>query len=112
MAGLAAVLLLFPGSVLDPVWRLNAHAHEVFIPMGLWAVLLMILVSCACAIAAIGLWKCKRWGYVTALTILAVNLVGDSTNSFVGHDWRTLIGIPIGGAMTLYLVRRRSVFAL
>jgi len=26
ISGLAAVMLLFPGSVLEPLWRLNPHA--------------------------------------------------------------------------------------
>jgi hypothetical protein len=35
-----------------------------------------------------------------------VNLVGDLTNVFVRHDLKTLIGVPIAGAMIFYLVRR------
>jgi len=112
MVLLAAIMLLFPGSVLEPMWRLNPHAREVFAAMGLWAVLLMIFVSSACAMAAMGLWKCKRWGYSAALAILCLNLIGDATNAFLRRDWRTLIGIPIGSAMILYLFRNRSVLSL
>ena len=111
MASLAAIMLLFPGSVLEPMWRFNPHAREGFAAMGLWAVPLMVLVSSACAIAALGLWKCRRWGYLMALTILSLNVVGDITNTFMRHDWRTLIGIPIGGAMILYLFRNKSVLS-
>jgi hypothetical protein len=35
---------------------------------------------------------------------LGINLVGDTTNTVVSHDWRTLIGLPIGGAMIFYLL--------
>ena len=111
-AFLAAMMLLFPGSVLEPIWRLNPHAREGFAAMGLWAVLLMVVVSAACATAAIGLWQCKPWGYLTGLAILSVNLVGDTTNAFMRHDWRTLIGIPIGGAMIIYLFRHRRILGL
>ncbi len=111
MSGLAAVTLLFPGSVLEPLWRLNPRAHEGFAVMGLWAVAMMAAVSVACATAALGLRRRKRWGYWTALAILSINLAGDLTNAVVTHDWRTLIGLPIGGAMIVYLLTKRSAFA-
>ena len=60
--------------------------------MGVWAVLLMGVVCVACGSAALGLLRCKRWGYRTALVILTINLAGDTTNAVVAHDWRTLIG--------------------
>src|SRR5438105_2968948 len=86
MAFLAAMMLLFPGSILEPLWRLNPHARESFAAMGLWAVLLMAIVSAACATASIGLWRRKLWGYVTALTILSMNLIGDTTNALLQND--------------------------
>jgi len=111
MSGLAAVMLLFPGSVLEPLWRLNPRAREGFAAMGLWAVLLLAVVCAACGAAALGLQRCKRWGYWTALTILIINLAGDTTNAVLAHDWRTLIGLPIGGAMLVYLLTKRTAFA-
>jgi len=50
-----------------------------------------------------------RWGVSLALGILAVNLVGDLLNAFLRHDLRTLIGLPIGGAMIAYLLMRGRV---
>ena len=111
MSGLAAVMLLFPGSALEPLWRLNPRAHEGFAVLGLWAVLLMTAVCVACARAALGLQRRKRWGYWTSLAVLSINLAGDMTNALVAHDWRTLIGLPIGGAMVVYLLTKRSAFA-
>jgi hypothetical protein len=110
MSGLAATMLLFPGSALDELWRVNPHAREGFTAMGAWAVLLMSVVCLACATAAIGLWRCARSGYFTALTILGINLTGDSLNAVMLHDWRTLIGLPVGGLMIWFLVKNRSVF--
>jgi hypothetical protein len=111
MSGLAAVLLLFPGSVLEPLWRLNPRAREGLAAMGLWAVLLMAAVCLACGAAALGLRRCKRWGYWMALAILTVNLVCDTANALIAHDWRILIGLPISGAMIVYLLKKRSTFA-
>ncbi len=110
MSGLSAVMLQFPGTLFDPLWRLNPRAHEGFAAMGPVAVLLMAAVCLACAVASLGLWTCKRWGFWTALFILSVNLAGDVTNSLLRHDWRTLIGLPIGGLMIAYLLRQRCVF--
>jgi hypothetical protein len=110
MASLSAFMLLFPGSFLDSLWRVNPRAHEGFAVLGLWAVLRMVAVASACATAAFGLWRCVRSGYITALVILSVNLLGDIMNASIGHDWRTLIGLPISGAMIIYLVSRRQVF--
>jgi hypothetical protein len=111
MAGLTAVMLLFPSSLLEPLWRLNPNARVGLAALGGWAVLLMGSVCCACAAAAVGLSRRARWGYITAIVILSVNLLGDTANAVIGHDWRTLIGLPIGGAMIIYLVSRRRIFA-
>jgi len=86
MSGLAATMLLFPGSALDELWRVNPHAREGFAAMGAWAILLMLVVCLGCATAAIGLWRCTRWGYFTALTVLVINLTGDSLNAVMLHD--------------------------
>lgn len=111
-SGLAAVMLLFPGSVLEPLWQLNSRAHEGFVVMGLWAVPLMAAICVACATAAVGLQRRKLWGYWTALAILSINLVGDVANAVFAQDWRTLTGLPIGGAMVMYLLTRRGEFNL
>ena len=109
-SGLSAVMLLLPGTRLDVLWRLNPHAHEGFLRMGHWAVILMCAVCFGCATAALGLWDCQRWGRWTATVILSSNLVGDTVNSFLTHDWRTLLGVPIAGLMIVYLFKRKSVF--
>lgn len=108
IAGLSAVSLSMPGSWLEPMWRLNPDARDGFRTLGgLWSVLLMVTVSASCGIAAIGLWRLKRWGWQVAIALLSINLLGDLANAVVRDDWRTLIGMPIGGAMLLYLTRPR-----
>lgn len=103
MSSLAALLLLFPGSPLDVLWRINPRGHKGFAAMGSWAVLLMVAVSAACISAAIGLWRCQPRGIWTAIVVLGINLLGDTLNAVLQKDWRTLIGLPIGGAMIFYL---------
>jgi len=110
MAGLTAAMLLFPDNALTRLWQLNPHAQEGLTSLGSGGVILMTAVCCACTLAAVGLWRCRRWGLWLALAILAVNLAGDLGNAVLLHDWRTLVGLPIGGAMIGYLIVRRSVF--
>ena len=54
-----------------------------------------------------GRWKGARWGHRLAIGILVVNLFGDATSAIMRSDPRTLIGLPIGGAMIAYLLTRR-----
>jgi hypothetical protein len=111
MAALSGAMLLFPGSGLDRLWQLNPQAKQGLTGLGPVGVVLMLAVSAACGAACFGLWRCTRWGLWLGVTILGVNLAGDLGNAVILHDWRTLIGIPIGGAMILYLIAKRRVFA-
>ena len=109
MSLLTTVMLIFPGSTLDSLWRLNPDAHDSFQYLGKLSILLMLIVCVACTFAAIGLLRRAPWGIPLAVAILTINLVGDALNALVRHDLRTLIGLPIGGAMIAYLLwARRS----
>jgi len=107
MSTVTALALAVPGTWSESLWRLNPVARSGFEAMGDWAVPLMLLVATACASAAIGLGLGKRWGYRLALAVLSLNLLGDVSNAVVRGDRRTLIGLPIGGAMIAYLLSRR-----
>ena len=108
MCALTIVLLLFPGSSLDALWRVNPEARSSFQSIGNAAFLLMGAVGLGCALAAVGLWRNARWGRQVALVILSINIVGDLLNAVLRRDYRALIGLPIGGAMIFYLVRYRE----
>src|ERR1043165_2478309 len=88
---LSFVSLLFPGSFLEPMWRLNPRAREGFASMGAWAVVLMCTVCIACVSAAVGLLRGARWGYWLALALLAINLLGDIVNALLGIEPRAVI---------------------
>jgi hypothetical protein len=109
-SGLAAVMLIMPGTPIDVLWRLNPHAHEGFVAMGRWSAVLMLTVCLACGFAARGLWRCRRWGYWMATGILTINLIGDTTNAFLLGDWRMLVGLPVAVLMIFYLMKNRAVF--
>lgn len=99
--------LLFPGSVLEPMWRLNPRAREAFGGMGIWAVVLLLTVSLACALASRGLWRGRRWGYWLAVGILVVNLIGDVTNVILGTEPRAVVGVPIVAVILWFLASQK-----
>ena len=100
--------LTLPGSFLESIWRLKPEARVEFLQIGRGlSIALMLIVGGACALSAIGLARNAEWGRKVALTVLMINLIGDSLNALLRHDPRTLIGIPIGGLMIWYLLRTK-----
>lgn len=103
MSAMSAITLAFPESPLEPMWRINPEAHAGLAALGGWGILVMGIVSLACAASAAGLWALAEWGRRLALFVLAVNLTGDLLGAILRHDPRTLIGLPIGGVLIWYL---------
>lgn len=91
----SGISLLFPESFLQPMWKLNPRAEQVFHHVGFWAIVLMFVVSLSCVLAAYGLWLGRLWGYHLAIGLLLVNLIGDIYNFASGTEPRAVIGIPI-----------------
>jgi len=108
MCLLTIVLLVFPGPKLDSVWHLNPEARVAFQSLGNWSIALMSVVGTGCTLAAVGLWRRTLWGIRLALAILFFNIIGDVVNVVTRHDYRSLIGLPIAGAMIFYLARCTS----
>jgi hypothetical protein len=104
MSGLAFASLLFPGSVLEPIWQLNPSAREALSKLGIYAAGLMGVVCVACSLSAVGLLRQSRQGYLLAIAVLTINIIADAVNAIVRNDWRALIGIPVGGLLVAYLV--------
>ena len=105
---LVVLALAFPGGSLDSIWRLKPEAQTQFQELGNGSsIALMTLVGAACALAAIGLTRNTEWGRRLAIGILTVNVIGDSLNAWLRHDPKTLIGLPIGGLMIVYLLSKK-----
>jgi hypothetical protein len=104
---LSAMALAWPGAWSDAMWRLKPEAPAQFAQLGPLAIPLMIVVAAACVAAAVGLWGRRLWGHRVAVGLLVINLLGDALNALIRGDWRTLVGLPIGGAMLGYLLSYR-----
>lgn len=98
---------MFPGGVLELIWKFKPEAREAFETLGVTSIALMTAVAVACAGAAIGLWQGMRWGHRLAMLVLAINLVGDGLNATLGRDPRAWIGVPITALLLAYLSRRQ-----
>ena len=105
MCALTIGLLLFPGGALDLLWRVNPDARLMFQSLGNWSSVLMLTVGTACLVTAVGLWRSALWATPLAITILSINIIGDVANAVVRHDYRALIGLPVGAGMIFVLVR-------
>ena len=114
MATLAGITLLFPGSFLDPIWRLNPEAGEQLRQLGRGIGIAFLGLGAAMVAAAIGWIRRRFWGWALAVIIIASQVLGDLVNALRGEFWKGAVGVVIAGALLIYLLRSnvRSAFAV
>jgi len=114
MATLAGITLLFPGSFLDPVWRLNPEAGSQLRQLGRGIGIAFLGLGAAMVAAAIGWIRRRFWGWALAVIIIASQVLGDLVNAFRGEWLKGAVGVAIAGAALIYLLRSnvRSAFAV
>jgi hypothetical protein len=103
----AGLSLLFPNSIIEPIWRVNPRGYQGLMRSGSWGVALLFAASVSCAAGAVGLWRRARWGHRVAVTLIAINLLSDVANSVLGTEPRAVVGVPIAFALLLYLISKR-----
>jgi hypothetical protein len=107
MASLAGFTLVWRGTFLDRMWRLNPVAYAQLAPLGASVGYAFILLAAALALAATGWFKRRFWGWLLAVTIISTQLVGDAVNLARGDVLRGATGVVIAGALLLYLLSRK-----
>jgi hypothetical protein len=85
MALLAAATLLFPGTPLDRVWKLNPRAHQELAPFGKIVGFGFALLAVALALAAVGWFHRRVWGWRLAVALTAAQVLGNLVNLFRGR---------------------------
>jgi hypothetical protein len=112
MATLAGITLLFPGSFLDPIWRLNPEAGEQLHQLGRGIGIAFLGLGAAMFAAAIGWIKRRFWGWALAVIIIASQVLGDLVNALRGEFLKGAVGVAVAGALLIYLLqpRVRSAF--
>jgi hypothetical protein len=113
MASLAGTTLVWRGTALDNMWALNPRAYKELAPFGRAVGIPFLLLSFALAVASIGWFKYRLWGWRLAVAIIATQVLGDLVNAFMGDVVRGSIGFVIAVALLVYLLRPevRAAFA-
>ena len=107
MALLAGTTLVFPGTILDRAWRLNPVAYAQLAPLGAPVGIAFLLLAVVLAVAATGWWRRRRWGWVLAVVIISIQVLGDFMNLLRGDVLRGAVGVVIAGALLFYMTRPR-----
>ena len=84
MASLAGTTLVWPGSALDRIWNLNPRAHEELAPFGRVVGIPFLLLGATLAVASLGWFKRRRWGWRLAVAIIATQVLGNLVNIYRG----------------------------
>ena len=107
MACLAGTTLVWAGTALDRAWVLNPGAYKELAPFGKAVGILFLLLGAALAAASIGWFKRRLWGWRLAVAIIAIQVLGDLVNVFLGRVLEGGIGVTIAGALLFYLLRAK-----
>jgi len=105
MASLAGTTLTWPGTSLDRLWALNPTAHKQLATLAKPAGILFLLLAAVLALAGIGWFKHRLWGWRLAAAVIATQVLGDLVNFFRGDYWRGGVGFSIAAALLFYLLR-------
>ena len=105
MATLAGFTLLFPGTILDPVWKLNPVASEQLHQLGPVVAIAFIALAVVMLVVAIGWMKRRFWSWALAVVIIASQVVGALGNAIRGQYLQGAIGVLIAGVLLIYLLQ-------
>jgi uncharacterized membrane protein YccC len=97
--------LLWKGTPLDRMWRLNPFAYQHLAPLGKSVGIPFLVLSALLAAAALGWFKRRYWGWLLTVAIIATQVLGDAANLFLGRFLQGIVGVLIAGAILLYLLR-------
>jgi hypothetical protein len=113
MASLAATTLLWRGTALDRVWKLNPTAYKQVAPLGRIVGILFLVLGAALITAGIGWFRRRLWGWRLVVVIVSTQVLGDVVNCVRGDWLRGGTGVIIAGGLLLFLLRSkiRAAFA-
>jgi hypothetical protein len=105
IALLAGISLVWTGTALDQIWRLNPSAYQHLAALGKLVGISFLVLSALLGIAAVGWFQRRLWGWRLAVAIIATQVLGDVVNLVLGHFLQGATGVLIAGALLLYLLR-------
>lgn len=101
----ASGALAFPGSRLEAVWRLYPARRALLMPYRSWLIPGFLALAIPMALASIGCFRHKRWGWRLAVAIFAVNGLGDAAQLATGRFLEGGVGVTVASAILFYLFR-------
>jgi hypothetical protein len=107
-AFLAGTSLICKGTPLDQMWRLNPPAYQQLAPIGKFMGTAFLILSALLALAALGWFKRRLWGWWLAVAVIAIQILGDSANLLRGHFLEGAAGVVIAGTLLFYLLRPQT----
>ena len=107
MAALAGTTLVLPGTILDRAWRLNPVAYAQLAPLGMPVGVVFLFLAVVLVVAATGWWRRRPWGWILAVVIIAIQVLGDFLNLLRGDVLRGTAGVVIASALLFYMTRSR-----
>ncbi|HEY3628407.1 MAG TPA: hypothetical protein VGL00_19120 [Terracidiphilus sp.] len=78
--------------------------------MGTEAVSWLVFFGIACVAAALGLWRCAYWGFMTALAVVVLFLAMHFLRALYSQSWQMLVILAVGALAGWYLRKRMPVF--
>ena len=99
MVTLAGTTLLLPGTPLDRAWALNPNAYQQLTSIRIIAGVLFLLLSVLLIFSAVGWFRRRRWGWILAVLIISVQVIGDLLNVLRGDWQRGTVGAILEGAL-------------
>jgi uncharacterized membrane protein (UPF0136 family) len=106
--GIAAVTgfsLLWPGTFVDRLWTLNPAAYAEFASLGRVSGILLLVLGAATTIAGVSMLKGRRWGWMLAVVLFAINATGNAVRLFGSERLKNGVGLLIVGGFLFYLTR-------
>jgi hypothetical protein len=107
MALYAAITLLCPGTALDKLWSLNPDAHRQLLEFRKVAGLGFVILAGVAAVAGVGWFRRRLWGWQLAVFGMSVQILGDCVNVMRGDFLRGGLGLLIGTALLAYLLSHK-----
>ncbi len=108
VCGICVASLTVPADEPHPFLRM----FPALILMGTNSVSWLVFVGMGCVAAAVGLWRCTHWGFLTGTVVLVLFLAMHFLRAMFTHQWWEMVPIVLMGVLTCaYLRRRAYVFA-
>jgi hypothetical protein len=98
--------LLFPGPLLDRLWKFNPQGAALFHSIGRTSGVFLMALGVGTFFAALGLLRGRRWAWWFGVCLFAVDASGNVVSYFLTHDaLRSATGAIVSATFLFFLCR-------